>query len=122
MFLLQLLQSVIQIATKESLMSFVSALKSFGQKVHDFVVKLFGQSAIDNVDAQLKAVLKEDVLVIFKDAVAYAQTLPVGGADKRQAAFNQIVADLKSKGTELGTSTINLGIELVLGLLKGKSA
>ena len=55
------------------------------------------------------------------DAINAAETLQASGADKRQAAFNQISSDLKGKGIGLEQSAINLGIELVVGLLKAKT-
>lgn len=96
--------------------------KHLGTEIHDALVALFGQSALDKEEAVIKTILTEDVRVIFIDAVNAADTLVVGsGADKRAAAFAQIVKDLEAKGIALGTSAINLGIELVVGLLKAKT-
>ncbi len=59
--------------------------------------------------------------MIFVDAITAAQSLTTGtGQDKRDAAFAQIDKDLKAKGVGLGTSAINMGIELVVNLLKAK--
>lgn len=100
--------------------------KALGGKVHDLLVKIFGQPALDNVENQVKQILTQDTLVIFQDAIAAVETLTVGGQpasgdQKRAAAFEKIAADLKAQGKSLGTSVINLGIELVLGLLKAKA-
>lgn len=100
--------------------------KSLGGKIHAALVAIFGQSALDTVESQIKIVLKDDVRAIFIDAIEAAETLQVGGTDadgsaKRAAAFNQIVTDLKTKGISLAENVINLGIELVVGLLKSKS-
>jgi Bacteriophage holin of superfamily 6 (Holin_LLH) len=101
--------------------------KSLGGKVHAALVKIFGQQALDQVESQIKTIFEDDVLAIFTDAIAAAETLQVGGAaassaDKRAAAFAQIVSDLKSKGISLAESVVNLGIELVVNLLKSKTA
>jgi hypothetical protein len=98
-----------------------SFFKSLGDKIHSGLVKVFGQSALSKVESQLKTILADDVRVIFIDAITAAQTLTSGtSADKRNAAFNQIVADTKAKGISLGSSVTNLGIELVVGLLKAQ--
>lgn len=104
-----------------SLESVGSFFKHLGAKIHDGLVKLFGQSALDNVEAQIKTILTDDVQVIFVDAINAAQSLNVSGADKRTAAFNQITTDLKGQGVSLESSAINLGIELIVGLLKSKT-
>ena len=103
-----------------------SFFKALGSKIHAGLVSLFGQSAIDAVEAQLKIIFQEDVQAIFLDAIQAAETLSIGGAaatgsQKRDAAFAQIVSDLKTKGISLATSAVNLGIELIVGLLKAKT-
>ena len=84
-------------------MSFTGFFKTISTDVHNFLVSVFGESAIGTFEASLTGLLKQDVFVIFTDAVTAAETLTVGndaagGAAKRSAAFAQIVADLKSKG------------------------
>lgn len=104
-----------------SLASVGNFFKHLGTSIHDALVKIFGQNALDNVEAQIKTILTDDVRVIFVDAITAAQSLAVGsGADKRNAAFNQITNDLQAKGVSLGTAAVNLGIELVVNLLKAK--
>jgi len=83
-----------------SLASVGNFFKHLGTKIHDGLVKIFGQPALDNVEAQIKTILTDDVRVIFVDAIQAASTLQLGGApasnaDKRNAAFNQITTDLK---------------------------
>lgn len=100
--------------------------KHLGGKIHDALVAIFGQSALDSVEAQIKTILTDDTREIFVDAIKLASTLKVGGADasgsaKRAAAFDQISTDLQKNGVSLADSVINLGIELVLGLLKAKT-
>lgn len=100
--------------------------KALGGKVHDLLVKIFGQPALDNVENQVKQILQADVLVIFQDAISTVETLTVGGQpasgdQKRAAAFQKIVSDLEAQGKNLATNVINLGIELVLGLLRAKT-
>lgn len=107
-------------------MNIVGFFKTLGEKIHAALVTVFGQSALDNVEGQIRTILSDDVRVIFVDAINAAETLQVGGAaasgaDKRNAAFTQIETDLTSKGISLGQSAINLGIELVVGLLKSKA-
>lgn len=105
-----------------SLTSVGNFFKHLGTEIHDALVSLFGQTALDKVEAEIKTILTDDVRAIFVDAINAANTLTTGtGADKRNAAFAQIETDLKGKGIALGTSTINLGIELVVGLLKAKT-
>lgn len=99
-----------------------SFFKHFGSAIHSALVKVFGQPAMDAVEQTLKTILADDVRVIFEDAINAADTLTVGtGADKRAAAFAQISKDLAAKGIALGTSAINLGIELIVGLVKAKT-
>lgn len=101
--------------------------KSLGGKIHAALVAVFGQSALDQVEAQIKQILADDVRVIFLDAITAAKTLLVGGSpasnqEKRDAAYGQIVSDLKGKGISLEESAINLGIELCYNLLKAKQS
>lgn len=99
---------------------------SLSAKLHSSLVAIFGQSAIDNLEAQIKTILSDDARVIFIDAINVAQSLQVGGTpatgtQKRDAAFAQISTDLQAKGISLATNAVNLGIELVVGLLKAKA-
>ena len=107
---------------------FTAIAEGIEHSAHGLLVKIFGQSALDAVENDLKTIFQEDVLVIFQDAISLAETLkqPEGGvaatsADKRSAAFLQITSDLKTKGISLAEHTINLGIELVVGLVKSKT-
>jgi hypothetical protein len=107
-------------------MSVTSFFKSLGEKIEAALVQVFGQPALDSVEAQVKTILSDDVRVIFVDAITAAETLQIGGAaasstQKRDAAFTQIETDLASKGLSLAESVVNLGIELVVGLLKSKA-
>lgn len=101
-------------------MSIVTIFHSFTNSVHEFLVRIFGQPALDKVDADVKQVLSDDFLPIFKEAIEEAQKLPGEGADKRAAAFSKIVAELTAAGKSLPAQVINLGIELVLGLVNAK--
>jgi cation transport regulator ChaB len=96
--------------------------KSIGSHIHEALVEIFGQSAIDQLDAEIKQILSDDARVIFIDAINAAQSLQTDGAGKRAAAFAQITTDLKAKGISLADSAVNLGIELVVGLLKARAA
>lgn len=102
-------------------MSFSSIFHAVTHGVHEFLVRIFGQPALDKVDADVKQILSDEFLPIFKEAITEAGKLPGEGADKRAAAFNQIVSELKLAGKSLPAQVINLGVELVLGLLKAKS-
>ena len=97
--------------------------KSLGEDVQSALVKIFGSPAIAALESQIKAIFSADLLVIFTDGVNFAETLGPGlsNEQKRAAAFGQITTDLKTKGISLAESTINLGIELVVGLVKAKS-
>lgn len=105
-----------------NLSSLANFFKSLGTHIHDALVSIFGQTAIENLEAQIKQILSDDARVIFIDAINAAQTLQTDGAGKRAAAFAQISTDLKAKGISLADSGVNLGIELVVGLLKAKAA
>lgn len=102
-------------------MSIASIFHAVTHSVHEFLVRIFGQSALDKVDADVKQVLSDDFLPIFKEAIEEAGKLPGEGADKRTAAFQKIVAELAAAGKSLPMQVVNLGIELVYGLLKAKS-
>jgi hypothetical protein len=107
-------------------MSLKNFFESLDVKVQTLLVKVFGQSAVDNLEAEIKSIFEADVQVIFVDAINLAEALTVGGspasgAQKQAAAFSQIVSDLKTKGISLAENVVNLGIELVVGLLKAKS-
>ena len=113
-------------SVKDKLKDVGNFFKHLGQKIHDGLVAIFGQDALDNVEAQIKTILTDDARVVFVDAIQLASTLKVGaadasGAEKRSAAFSQIKSDLEKNGVSLADSAINLGIELVLGLLKAKT-
>jgi len=103
----------------------ISFFKSLDAKVQAELVKIFGQSAIDSVEAEIKTIFTSDVQVIFTDSINAAESLqeggvPATGAQKQAAAFTQITNDLKSNGISLGQSAVNMGIELCVNLLKAK--
>jgi hypothetical protein len=107
---------------------FEAIAEGIAHSAHGLLVQLFGQPALDAVEADLKTIFSEDVLTIFQDAITAAESLkqpeggvPASNADKRSAAFLQIAQDLKTKGIALAEHTINLGIELVVGLVKAKT-
>lgn len=90
------------------------------------LVKIFGQTAMTQFEDSIKVIFQDDVIVIFQDAITAAESLqdagsPASGALKQSAAFTQIAKDLESKGISLGKNVINLGIELVVGLLRSKT-
>ncbi len=101
-------------------MSLGSFFHHLGSVIHSALVKVFGQTAIDKVEADMKTIFRDDVRVIFTDAITAAESL-ASGPDKRAAAFAQIVKDLATKGVELSTHAINMGIELIVGLLRAKT-
>ena len=108
---------------------FTAIAEGIEHSAHGLLVKIFGQSALDAVENDLKTIFQEDVLAVFQDAIVAAESLqqPEGGvaassAEKRSAAFVKIAEDLKAKGISLAQHTINLGIELVVGLVKSKTA
>lgn len=103
-------------------MSVVSVFHAVTQKIHDILVGLFGQKALDTVDSQVKQILSADFLPIFKEAIEAAGNLPGEDSAKRTAAFSQIASELTAQGKSLPTQLINFGIELVYGLVKAKSA
>lgn len=105
----------------------IAMVEGVAHSAHNLLVRIFGGDAVANVEHTLASILKDDVLKIFSDAITAAETLKVEGApatgdQKRQAAFSTIATDLKASGQSLGTSAINLGIELVVGLIKSKAA
>lgn len=101
-------------------MSIGSFFHAIGHGIHAALVAIFGQSAIDKVEADLKKVLSDEFRPIFLDAVTAVQSLSVPGAEKRIAAFAKIAADLATAGKSLESHVINMGIELTVGLLKAK--
>lgn len=105
----------------------VAIVEGIAHSAQSLLVKIFGQSAVDSVETTMSTIFKEDVLTIFSDAVTAAESLQVDGVaatsdQKRQAAFQQVSTDLKTAGVSLGENAINMGIELVVGFLKGKAA
>lgn len=102
-------------------MSLGSFFHHLGSAIHSALVHIFGQSALDKVEADMKTIFRDDVRVIFMDAIVAAESLALGGADKRAVAFAQIVKDLATQGVDLSTHAINMGIELVVGLLRAKT-
>lgn len=101
-------------------MSVKGFFQSIGHAIHAALVAIFGQPAIDKVEADIQKLLGDDFRPIFIDAINWASTLTGTGTEKRAQAFDKIVADLKAVGKTLPTAVINLGIELVVNLLKAK--
>lgn len=91
-----------------------------GEDIYNGLLKIFGPTAIANVEAQIKLLFEEDMQAVFMAAINAAESLPAG-SDKRAAAFAQIVSVLETKGVALGKSLINLGIELFVNLLHQKT-
>jgi hypothetical protein len=90
------------------------------------LVKIFGQTAMTQFEDSIKVIFQDDVIVIFQDAIVAAESLedggaPASGALKQSAAFAQIAKDLETKGISLAKNVINLGIEMVVGLLRAKT-
>lgn len=108
-------------------MSEIQKIESFfgnlEHKVQADLVALFGKTAVDSTEAEVKTILSAAFLQIFNDGVSYASTLAnASGADKKAAAFNKITTDLATQGKTLPDQLINFGIELVLSLFKAKAA
>ena len=104
-------------------MSIVSVFQGLEKKVYAELVSIFGQSAVDDVDAKIKIILQADVRIIFQDAITAASAmLNASGQQKHDVAFAQITTDLKAQGKALEPQLVNFGIELVLGLVRGKAA
>jgi hypothetical protein len=99
-----------------------SFFKGLGSKIHNVLVSIFGQAAIDKTEADIKKVLSDDFRQIFLDGIAYAATLQVPGTEKKAAAFDKITSDLANQGKALPTQLTNFGIELVLSLFKARNA
>ena len=100
--------------------------EGIAHSAHGILVKVFGQDALTKFEDDVKVLFQEDVIVIFQDAIVAAESLqdagsPADGQMKREAAFEQILKDLEAKGISLAHNVINLGIELVVGLLKAKT-
>lgn len=104
-----------------SLSSVGNFFKHLGTEIHDALLALFGKDAMDKVQADVTLILRADVRAIFVDAIEAADTLTGTGADKRAAAFAKILTDLKTEGIQLADHSINLGIELVVGLIRAKT-
>jgi hypothetical protein len=105
----------------------IEVIEGTGHSAHTFLVKVFGADAVQAAENDISALMHEDVLKIFQDAITAAETLQVDGTaaagdQKRSAAFDQIVKDLAADGKQFATHTINLGIELVVGLLRAKQS
>lgn len=91
-----------------------------GQELHAGLAAVFGQPALDTFTSTIKTILTADVRVIFEDGINAAEAIGGSGATKRAAAFAKIETDLLAQGVQLGHSAINLGIEMVVNLLKAK--
>jgi len=111
-------------------MTFFSRVEAIGEKIKEtateLLTKIFGAANVQAFEKQVETIFQQDVIVIFQDAVTAAESLQLGGvaatgAQKRDAAFSQIAKDLETKGLSLGTSVINLGIEMVVNLLQSKA-
>ena len=104
--------------------STVTKVKNFFEHldtaIHAGLAKVFGQPALDTVTSTLKTLLSDDVRVIFEDAINAAEAVGGSGPSKRDAAFAKIETDLLAQGITLTHTAINLGIELVVNLLKAK--
>jgi hypothetical protein len=103
-----------------------AAAEDIAHDAQSIFVKTFGQAAVDQFETTIKGLWEQDVMTIFTDAITLAETLQVGGApatseQKQAAAFTQIEKDLLAAGKSLATNVINLGIELVVGLLHSKT-
>jgi hypothetical protein len=101
-------------------------VKKIGADIQGGFVKIFGQAAVSQFETTIKDLAQDDVVTIFSDAVNLAESLQINGTpatseQKRTAAFEQIVKDLATAGKSLATNVVNLGIELVVGLLKSKT-
>lgn len=104
-------------------MSFTTTIKFFQHLeavVYAALVKVFGSDALTAAENDVKTILRADTYQFFVDAVNLAETLPQG-TDKRAAAYAQITADLAKEGIQMEKSLVNLGIELVVDLLKRKT-
>lgn len=84
------------------------------------IVSIFTQPAIQKVEADIEKLLGDELRPVFVDAINWAGTLTGTGSEKRAEAFGKIVSDLAAAGKTLPTAVINLGIELVVNLLKAK--
>jgi sulfur transfer complex TusBCD TusB component (DsrH family) len=107
---------------------FEAIAEGVAHSAHGILVKIFGSDAITKFEGEVQTIFQEDVLVIFQDGIALAESLktpeggaPATGAEKRSAAFLKISEDLKAKGISLADHVINLGIELVVGFVKAKT-
>ena len=107
-------------------MSLFDKIKNFfhtaAVKVDAAFVKVFGKDAAEHFAQGALAVLKSAEGKIVLDAVQAVETLAVDGASKRAAAFEQILADFKTQGYQVGESLINMLIELAVQYLKGTIA
>lgn len=99
-------------------MSFTAKIKLVLSKIWDFLepfIKIF----LSSTGQILGGVALQVVADIAKD------TSIVTDEDKRKAAFDKIVVDLKGKGIELGlqvtTSMINSAIEVAVQKLKNEN-
>jgi hypothetical protein len=104
--------------------STVTKVKNFFEHldtaIHAGLAKVFGQPALDTFTATIKAILTDDTRVIFEDAINAAEAVGGSGPSKRAAAFAKIETDLVAQGIALSHAAINLGIEMVVNLLKAK--
>jgi hypothetical protein len=57
-----------------------------------------------------------------KRTVTILDGTDIANEDKRRKAFNEITDEAKTTGKSLGTSVINLAIEIGVNLLRGKDA
>lgn len=99
-------------------MGLLGLFKALGHGIQEGLYKVFGESAVQKVENDMKTILSDELRPIFFDAVNAVNALAIPGAEKRDQAFAKIVTDLKAAGKDLAPKLINLGIELTVNLLK----
>lgn len=99
----------------------MNPFKAIEQYVVTFAKALVGQIKV-KIEDFLKSFSVEDLGRLAIDAVLYAQTLTDASSDeKRTAASEKFVADLKTAGHDVesfGTSLVNFFIESALQAVK----
>ena len=93
--------------------------KRFLKKVSKAFVIVFGSKVAKRFAKASKSLLKTALGSIALSVVAELELSNLSTAEKRQQAFNRIVARAKSEGIVYKASLINIAIEFAVQRLKG---
>ena len=100
-------------------MSIFGWFKSTAIKVSHVFVTIFGSDAAKAFGTAAYRMLQSEAGKIVQKSVLAIASLKLGAEESRKAAFDDAVAQTKASGISVGTSLINLLIEMAVQKLKG---